>query len=251
MAELTVFAYRAGDSILHRVDVRMKLALVAAASLVGLRLDFAALGLMALGLLAVAAGCRRSLRVQPGEWRWVAVLLAFVFAARTLSAEGTPVFSILALDITGEGLREGARVCLRLGLVFLLGSLLVATTRSSEIRAGVQWFLKPLPFISAERVGTMLGLLVRFLPVIFEEVARVSDAQRARGVENRRNPLRRAVKLGIPVMSRILERSDRLALAMEARCYSETRTPEGLRAGFKDWAVFALSCGWLATLLAV
>ncbi len=251
MAELTAFAYQPGTSILHLIDVRMKLALVAAASLIGLRLDFAALGLMALPLLAVAAGCRPSLRIQPGELRWIALLLAFVFVARVLSTEGATVFSLMAFDITREGLREGSLVCLRLALVIMLGSLLMATTRSAAIKAGVQWFLKPLPFISAERVGTMLGLLVRFIPVIFEEVSRTSDAQRARAVENLRNPIRRAVKLGIPIMSRIFERSDQLALAMEARCYSEFPTHPVLKAGLRDWGVFVLGCGWLAALLAV
>jgi energy-coupling factor transporter transmembrane protein EcfT len=214
-------------------------------------LDFAGLGLMALSLLAVAAGCRRSLRIQPGEWRWIGLLLALVFVARVLSSEGTPVFSFLVVEITREGLREGLLVCLRLVVVFMLGAVLMATTRSTEIKAGVQWFLKPLPFISAERVGTMLGLLVRFLPVIFEEISRASDAQQARAVANRRNPLRRLVKLGLPAMSRILERSERLALAMEARCYSETRTAPDLKAGWTDWILLALSCGWLAALLAV
>jgi energy-coupling factor transporter transmembrane protein EcfT len=251
VAELTVFVYRPGLSRLHRLDARMKLAVVAAASLIVLRLDFPALGLLALSLLAVAAGCCRSVRIQAGELRWIALLLAFVFAARALSTEGASVFSLVGLDITREGLCDGALVCLRLVLVIMLGSLLMATTRSVEIKAGVQWFLKPLPFVSAERVGTMLGLLVRFIPVIFEEVSQAAEAQRARAVEFRRNPIRRMVKLGIPVMSRIFKRSDELALAMAARCYSEFRTHPALKAGPEDWCLFVLGCGWLAALLAV
>jgi energy-coupling factor transporter transmembrane protein EcfT len=251
VAELTAFAYLPGASILHRLDVRIKLAWVAAASLASLQLDFAGIGLMALPLLAAAAGCRRSVRIQSSELRWIGLLLAFVFAARALSTDGPPAFSVLSLDITREGLREGALIALRLALVFLVGTLLMATTRPAEVKAGVQWFLKPLPFVPAERVGTMLGLLVRFIPVIFEEVSRVSDAQRARAVENRRNPLRRAVKLGVPIMRRVFERSDQLALAMEARCYSERRTAPVLRAARRDWLLFGLSCGWLAVVLAV
>jgi energy-coupling factor transporter transmembrane protein EcfT len=251
VAELTAFVYHSGASILHRLDVRMKLALSAAASLVSLRLDFAGIGLTALPLLAAAVGCRRSLRIQSSELRWIGLLLAFVFAARVLAADGTRAFSILSLDITREGLQEGALVGLRLALVFLVGTLLMATTRPAEIKTGVQWFLRPLPFVPAERVGTMLGLLVRFIPVIFQEVSRASDAQRARAVENRRNPLRRAVKLGVPIMIRVFERSDQLALAMAARCYSERRTQPALKTAHRDWVLFGLSCGWLAALLAV
>ncbi len=252
MAELTVFAYRPGTSILHRLDVRMKLALVAAASLISLHLDFPSLGLMSLPLLTVAAGCRRSIRIQLAELRWIGLLLAFVFVARVLSTDaGAAVFSLMGLGITGPGLREGSLVSLRLALIFLIGAVFMATTRSSEIKAGIQWFLKPLPFVSAERVGTMLSLLVRFIPLIFEEVSRASDAQRARAVENRRNALHRMVKLGVPIMTRIFARSDQLAVAMEARCYSEFRTQPALKAGWKDWVMFVLGFGWLAALQAV
>jgi energy-coupling factor transporter transmembrane protein EcfT len=229
----------------------MKLALVAAASLIALRLDFAGIGLMAPAFLWVAAGCRQSLRIRAGELRWIGLLLAFVFAARVLSTGGATVWSAWALDVTREGLREGALTCLRLALIFAVGALFLGTTRPTEIRAGVQWFLRPLPFVPAERVGTMLGLLVRFIPVIFEEVARASDAQRARAVENRRNPIRRAAMLGVPIMRRVFERSDQLALAMEARCFCERRTEPELRAARRDWLLFGLSCGWLAVLLAV
>lgn len=250
MAELTTFAYRPGRSRLHRLDARMKLILVAVASGIGLRLDFAALGLLALPLLAAAIVCRRGLRIQAGELRWIGLLLAFVMVARGLSADGTTIVGFMGVEITREGLREGALVGLRLAVVFLIGSLLMATTRSTEIKAGVQWYLKPLPFIAAERVGTMLGLLVRFIPMIFEDVAATSDAQRARAVEYRRNPLHRIVKLGVAIMSRILKRSDQLVLAMEARCYSEHRTPPALKASLEDWGILALGCGWLAALWA-
>lgn len=248
---MTAFAYQPGATLAHRLDARMKLVLVAGAPLIGLRLDFPALGLMALPLAAMVVGCRRSLRIQAAELRWIALLLAFVWAARVLSAEGTTLFSLMALDITREGLREGTLAGLRLALVFLIGALFMATTRSTEIKAGVQWFLKPLPFISAERAGTMLGLLVRFIPVIFEEVSRVCDAQRARAVENRRSPLRRLAGLGVAIMRRVFARTDGLALAMEARCYSEFRTHPAFKASRRDWGVFMLGCGWLAALLAV
>jgi energy-coupling factor transporter transmembrane protein EcfT len=251
VAELTACAYHAGTSILHRMDVRMKLVLTAAASLVSLRLEVAGAGLMTLALLGAGAASRRSLRIHPGEWRWIGLMLVLVFTARALSAEGTPVFSIGSMSVTQAGLREGALAGLRLAAVFALGTLLITTTRSTEIRTGVEWFLRPLPFVSAGRIGTMLGLLVRFIPVIFEELSQASDAQRARAAENRRNPLRRAVKLGVPALSRILQRSDRLALAMEARCYSEQRTPAALSAGWKDWGALALGGAWLSALLAM
>ena len=168
-----------------------------------------------------------------------------------------PIVSLAALLSMGtvvvsrEGVRDGLQVCLRLILVFLMGSMLAASTRPADVKAGVQWLLDPLPFIPAERVGTMLGLIVRFIPLIFEEVSRTLDAQRARAVENRRNPVYRMVMFGIPLLRRVLETSDRLALAMEARGYSESRTGPELRAGRRDWAALAAGGCWLALVMAV
>lgn len=251
MAELRKNPYRSGLSALHRLDVRMKLALLAAASLVCLRLEFAALGLLALTALALGFGCRRELQARPGEIGWLACLLLLVFAARALSTEGEPQFSMGTVAVTREGLREGALACLRLGLVFALGAVFLATTRSSRVRAAIHWFLRPLPWIPAERVATMLGLLLRFLPLIREQTALTADAQRARAVENRRNPVYRLVRFGLPLMRRLFVTTDQLVLAMDARCYSESRTGPGLAAGREDWTVFAAGCAGLALLLAV
>jgi len=66
-------------------------------------------------------------------------------------------------------------------------------------------------------------------PVILEQAARTSDAQRARAVENRRNPIRRMAVFGMPLMRRTLGTADNLAVAMEARCYSEKRTDPELK----------------------
>ena len=98
-------------------------------------------------------------------------------------------------------------------------------------------------FIPSKRIATMMSLVVRFIPVIFDQARETADAQRARGVDNRKNPIYRLKKLGIPLMRRTFERADKLAVAMEARCYSENRTDPGLYARSKDWAaLFVVIC---------
>ena len=229
-----------------RLDVRLRLALLAGASLIGLRLGFAGIGLLALPLAALLTVLPAGARPRWREARWILLLLGFVFAARALSADGAPLVSLGPAAVTREGLREGALVSLRLALVFLLGAAFVATTPFTEIRAGVERILRPLPGVPAARIATMLALLVRFVPVVLEQAARTGEAQRARAVENRKNPLARTVRFAIPLMRRVFETADRLVLAMEARCYSEHRTGPELRAGARDWAVFLAGAGLIA-----
>jgi energy-coupling factor transporter transmembrane protein EcfT len=251
VAELTGFHYRSGSSVLHRLDVRMKLVLLALFSAAGLHVNSAGLLLLGLPLLALAWTSRVAPSLRSRELRWLWLLLGVVFAARAISTDGAALFSLGAVVVTREGARDGLQVCLRLILVSLMGSMFAASTRPGHVKAGVQWLLEPLPFIPAERVATMLGLIVRFIPLIFEEVSRTMEAQRARAVENRRNPVYRMVMFGIPLLRRVFETSDRLALAMEARGYTESRTGLELRAGRRDWAALAAGSGWLALLLVV
>jgi energy-coupling factor transporter transmembrane protein EcfT len=58
--------------------------------------------------------------------------------------------------------------------------------------------LKPIPVVDEKMAATMLGLVVRFLPVILFQAGEIADAQRARGIERRKNPLIRLMKFTIP-----------------------------------------------------
>jgi energy-coupling factor transporter transmembrane protein EcfT len=244
VAELS-YAYRPGRSALHRLDARLKLLLALLASAAVLHACPAGV-IWAAVVLAVGAVVAR-LRLDPrsGEMRWLGIFLAFVFAARAVSTDGEAVFTTPFATVTADGLREAGTVCLRLALAYLIGALVIATTRSAEIRTAVRWFLKPVPIVPAERVATMLGLMVRFVPMVMEASARTSEAQRARAVENRGNPVLRLGWMTLPLMRRVIVFSDRLVLAMEARCFTEDRTWPALETGRRDWLVFAAACAAL------
>jgi energy-coupling factor transporter transmembrane protein EcfT len=243
MAELSAFNFRAGSSVLHGLDVRFKLLFLVLISLISLKAYPVSLSVLTLVLLAPLLHAQGSLKSIFKTFRYFFIFLGFIFFARALSVPGSSVMEFKAVSITREGLYEGAIICWRLVIVVLTGSAFVSTTRPSEIKAAVEWLLNPFPFIPAKRVATMMSLIVRFIPVIFDQARETADAQRARGVENRKNPLYRLKKLGIPLMRRTFERADKLAVAMEARCYSETRTDPGLCARPRDWAaLFAVIC---------
>ncbi len=254
MAELTAFSFRTGNSLLHGLDARFKLVFLALISFAGLKAYLPGLFILTLALAAVMIHTRLSFLSVLKEIRYFLILLLFVFAARALSTPGVPVLEADLLGktmaVTGEGLYHGTLICWRLILTVLLGLLLVSTTRPSEIRAAIGWFLAPFPFIPEKRVATMIGLTVRFIPLILNQAKETSDAQRARGIENRKNPIYRLTKFAIPLMRRTFEDADKLVIAMEARCYTENRTEPELSAGRADWiALLAVVC--LCILIAV
>jgi len=239
MAELNVLGFHAGNSVLHRLDVRFKLMFLVVISLSSVKAFVPSLSLLTLVLMVALMHAGLPFKMTLKDLRYGFLLLAFVFLARSLSVPGSAVVEFKTVSVTWEGLYEGAMVCWRLFIVIMIGLLFVLTTRSSEIKAAVEWMLKPFPWIPAKRIGIMMSLIVRFIPLVFEQAKKTAEAQKARGVENRKNPVYRLKMFGIPLMRRIFERADKLILAMEARCYSENRTDSLLSSGVKDWIALA------------
>ena len=154
------------------------------------------------------------------------------------------------IPFSRQGIYEGFLICWQLIVIVLLGLVFVPTTRTSEMKAAVQWMLTPFPFVPGKRVATMIGLTMRFVPVILNQARETADAQRARGIENRKNPVYRLVKLTVPLIRRTFQDAEKLSLAMEARCYAETRTGPDLSARRRDWMMLiVVSC--LCLLLAL
>ncbi len=236
MAHLSAFfTYRSGDSSIHKLDVRFKLIALAILSLS--ILTYGSLSLAVISLLPVIVG--RYVGLPPAkiliELRYFIMLLALVVLARALTTPGVPLFDTLWIPVTREGFLAGALMAWRLILVAIFGLFFVATTRPSTVKAAVVYFLKPIPRLPAARIGTMLGLLLRFIPLVFRQADATLDAQRARGIENRRNPVYRLTRFVIPFLRRLFLSADRLTEAMEARCYSDLRTDPLLSSRKSDW----------------
>lgn len=242
MAELTCFGYSAGDSLLHRIDARFKIISIIFLSLVNLNVYFRGLGLLTIILLSVILYARLPLASGFRELRYFFILLLLIFVTRLLSTDGTPVINLKYFTISMQGITNGILVCWRLALIVILGFAFISTTRPSAIKAAVQWFLKPVPFIPETKVAVMMGLILRFVPVILDQARETAEAQKARAVENRKNPVYRLTKFGFPLIRRIFERADDLVAAMEARAYTEHRTDPELTADKKDWVALMVVC---------
>ncbi len=251
MAPLNAFGFQPGTSIIHSLDPRFKLVFMAVISLSTLQADPAPLLLLTATLLAVIIHTRGPLGAAAGLLRRFLMLFLLIFIARALSTPGSTLVEFAGLTATRQGVVDGALVCWRLLLVILAGMALVTTTRTSEIRAAVVWFLRPFPFIPGHRVGTMMSLLVRFLPFILSRAEETTAAQRARCVENRKNPVYRIKVFAMPLLRRTFEDADDLAAAMEARCYSDHRTDPALSSTRGDWTAALLVLGLCLTMILV
>lgn len=241
MGELTAIGFRPGQSLLHRLDPRTKQALLVGISVTSLWGNLAFLTLFTAVMMVSVSAAGLRIRRLIREIRYFLFFLCAVFGVRTITFNGgwTPTFSA---EIAGEAMI----VCWRLLLVVFMGVLLMATTRTADIRAALVWYLKPIPLVNEKMAATMVGLVVRFLPVILFQGAEIADAQLARGIERRKNPLIRLMRFTIPLFRRVFLSADELVMAMQARCYSEHRTLSDLSFTWRDG--MAMGAGFLISL---
>ena len=247
MARVTAFCYKKGDSVLHQLDPRFKFFYMILLSIGTVSSSFVGLAVATVVILLALFSARINVLTVPRELKIFQYFLLFIFCSRALTTQGEELFSISVFAPTQEGVVQGIHFCWRLSLVVLISLGFIVSTSSSEIKAAVEFYFRKVPWIPEKRISTMLSLLIRFIPIIMRQVQETIDAQNARCVEVRKNPVYRLVKLIIPVLHRIFLSGDQLAIAMASRCYTEDRTGLALNASSYDW--FSLPFFLLLTLL--
>lgn len=243
MAALNLFAFRAGTTALHRLDVRTKMVLVCMVSLAILAADFTG----CLACFLVLYGLIRSIGISfirlLAQLKWFILLLIIMLLTSSLTIPGTPVFSLSGVMVTQEGMARGALVAVRFFLVMMTGLLFSATTRPTALKSAAQWFLRPIPLVPEKRVAIMISLFLRFLPLILDQAQQTSDAVNARCGNLHKNPVRRIRCLTLPVMKKTFMAADNLCLAMDARCFTEDRTDPAFEKGGKERVFLAAGGG--------
>lgn len=235
MARVTVFSYKKGDSLLHRLDPRFKLLYMIMLSMGTMSSGFIGLILTTLVVFTVLREARINILAVPRELKVFPLFLLFILITRSLTTPGEPIFSVYLFAPTREGILLGLHFCWRLVLIVLISLGFVTSTTSNQIKAAVEFYLRLVPGIPEKRVSTMLSLLIRFIPIIMSQVQDTMDAQNARCVQQRKNPVYRLIKLTIPLLYRIFNSGDQLAIAMTSRCYTEDRTGLALYSSRLDW----------------
>lgn len=232
-------AYVPGKTVAHRLDARVKLGLLVAATVA----SFAAPAPQ--GLLAAAACLALALVLSGTSPRTVllalrpaAVILAFSLLANAVVLAGQPSFS-------PDGLARGVTAVSRIILVVGFALVFSSTTMPPAMADALAQVMLPLRRLGVPvgGIATSASLALRFIPLTVEEVGRIRCAQRARGARLDEGSLVERLRgwgqVLIPLVVGLFRRADELAAAMSDRCYTgdQTSLAEPLRP--RDWAVLA------------
>jgi biotin transport system permease protein len=194
----TLGLYLPGSSPLHRLPAGVKLGALALAGAGSVWVDTPAQTAAALIIvLALHPLGRSPARVVTDMLRpllWVLVPLS--------------VFQVI---VAGPA-RAAVVVGVILALV-LLANLVTLTTRTTDLIDVVVTLCRPVRVLGVDpvRVGLLLNLAIRCVPLVIELATEVRDAQRARGLESSPRAL------VVPLLVRTLRRADEIGEALVAR----------------------------------
>ena len=247
-------AYVPGDTIAHRLDARVKVAILVAASVASFGASSAAgLAVVAAGLAVALVASRTSpLQVLRGL-RPVAVVLAVSLLANALVLVGQPGLSL-------AGLARGALAVVRIALVVGFALVFSATTMSPAVADALGSLMAPLRRLGVPvgEASTVVSVALRFIPLAEEEVGRIRCAQAARGARFDEGGVVSRVRgwgqVLVPLIVGLFRRADELGRAMEDRCYTGGRVVELAPLMSRDWTVllgtllWAVAALWVAVL---
>ena len=256
---VTIGQYFPGDSVVHRIDPRMKLLLVISV-IVAIFLASSWIGYLAiLGFLVFTIIMSRvniKFVARGLKPLWFIIVLTFVLNT-FFYAEGNIIASWWIFKISQEGLYNAIRLAVRLVFLITATTMLTLTTSPIALTDGMERLMKPLKLIRfpVHELAMMMTIAMRFIPTLLEETDKIMKAQTARGAEfDSGNVLKRAkgmVPLLVPLFVSAFRRADELAFAMESRCYNggEGRTRmKILRFHYRDFVSAAVVVGLIVFL---
>lgn len=115
---------------------------------------------------------------------------------------------------------------IKIVLVISYSSVLMLTTKPSEITNGLEKILKPLNKlnINTTKISLSISLALSFVPTIFDQANKILKSQASRGSDykslNLKNKIIAIKSIVFPMINLSLKKADNLADTMEVRLFS-------------------------------
>ena len=261
-ANISLGQYLPGNSVVHRLDPRTKIFLMAIyIAIVFVVKTLPVFVLPVVLLIAIFAFAQVPASyffssLKPMKW-----LLVFMFVINLLATQGSTVwFEWKFIKLTQEAVEQAVYITLRLVLLVAGTSILTLTTSPIALTDGLEKLMSPLRKLHfpAHELAMMMTIALRFIPTLMEETDRIQKAQMARGADfESGNSFQRAksmIPVLVPLFVSAFRRADELAMAMESRCYhgGEGRTRMYvLKAKRSDWMAAVVFAVLMAVVIAM
>jgi len=248
LKDITIGQYFPGNSVLHKMDPRTKIALTI--SFVVMLFVISNPIPMSFGIVVVAIGYTFSkvpIKFGLKSIKPVLPIIIFTSVLNLFLTDGNVIWSYGKFSITDKGMYIAIMMIIRIICLIVGSSLLTYTTSPIELTDAIEKIFKPLTIIHfpAHELAMMITIALRFIPTLIEETEKIISAQKSRGSNLDSGTLTEKAKALIPILVPLFissfKRADELATAMECRCYhggdGRTKMKE-LKYHFRDFVGF-------------
>lgn len=233
LRDITLGQYYQTDSVIHRLDPRVKL-VTTLCFIISLFIIDNWIGYVIAGLFlfAVIKLSKVPFKFMIRGMKAIVFLLLIAVVFNLFLTPGEPLVTLWKLTITKEGVRLASFMAVRLVFLIMGSSVMTLTTTPNNLTDAIEKLLGPLKVIRVpvHEIAMMMSIALRFIPILLEETDKIMKAQIARGADfESGNLIKKAkslVPLLVPLFISAFRRANDLAMAMEARCYrgGERRT---------------------------
>lgn len=229
LKDITLGQFFPGNSVIHRLDPRIKLILV----ILYIVLIFMAENVYAFALLlfcvitmVLLSGISVKVILKSIKPIFILMLITALINLFFTKGTGEPLVEWGIIKIWTRGIINASFMIVRIvSLVIGTSVLLTYTTSPITLTDALERLLKPLKYIKVpvHEFAMMMTIALRFIPTLLEETEKIVSAQKARGASIDKGGLINKVKGFVPILIPLFisafRRADDLACAMECRCY--------------------------------
>lgn len=226
MRDIAFGQYYPSNSILHKLDPRMKIiGLVAFLVLVFCTFNYYALSIVVASVIAVVLMSKVPLRMYFKSLKMILFIVLITSLLNLFYGTGDPIAQFWIFKITLSGIHNAVFVTVRIFSLILISSVLTFTTSPTDLTDAIERLMKPLTIfkVKVHEIAMMMTIALRFVPLLLEETDKIMSAQKARGADMESGNLIQRVKalfpILIPLFVSAFRRAYELAVAMECRCY--------------------------------
>lgn len=226
MADITIGQYYPENSIIHKLDPRIKLfGTLVFVVMLFVTNNVIGYGIITIFMAVIIKASKVPFKKMLKGVKGILFILIFSAMFNIVLTPGEELVHFWVITVTKEGLIKGGYMAVRLVYLVICTSIMTLTTTPNDLADGLEksfGFLKIIHF-PVHEIAMIMSLALRFIPTLMEETEKITKAQKARGADFETGGLIKKAKSLLPILIPLFISSIRraldLATAMEARCY--------------------------------
>ena len=149
MRDVTLGQYFPCDSVLHRLDPRLKIvSLIAFIVLTFCTFNFYSLAVVGAFVIAIVLMSRVPLKMYLKSLKVIIIIVAITSLLNLFYGQGEPIFEWWIFRVTLEGIYNAIFVCTRIVCLILFSSALTFTTSPNDLTDALERLMKPMKVLA-------------------------------------------------------------------------------------------------------